>query len=447
MRLIRLVGLLVLVSAASTAFSQPVDYSLQFAGSGMAVAGAPIVRSLVVRGDRWTEAQEPFVVRLAVPPEIEFTGAIGCDGNVSYEAATRVLTWSGRLTNSYIQYASCPLEFIVGPTLAPGSTFTLTATLTTTTPDPEPSNNKVSIMSIIPATSDIGVTSLVDAVKVKPGATLTYTLTMTNHGPQDGQSVILTDEFSPDVTFVSFEQIDGPPGVIDPKPLQESGTCHPSYCGGYLRGNIGIVPIGSSATYRLVVKMKPGVEAARINNRVSVRSTTLDMSYQNNSKDLLVLAGPSADLALAERRGEDAAGGQIPFTIEVSNEGPDTVSAVMVNNYLEPRDGYYDSYESHKTLRVVSATPSQGTCSAPEIAALIGCPGLTVYWKVDCAIGALAPGARATITLMVDRGSRDGRFTHRAFVSPDLNDPKPENNSGQTFVDAAPASRKRAARR
>jgi len=444
MRVVRLLAFLVLVSAASTVFAQQVDYIVWFESSGLPIAGSQWIKGLVVKADRWTEAKESFVVRVTVPPELEFRGAGNCDGNASYDEATRVLTWSGRVTNPY--GTSCPLELLVAPTLLPGSRFTLVAALTTATPDLYPGNNTMTLTGIVPALADIEVSISVDAVKVRPGATLEYMLTMTNRGPHDGQSVILTDTFSPDVEFVSFEQVDGPPGVIDPKPLLNAGSCSPSSCGGTIRGNIGIVPSGSSATYRLVVKMKPGIEAARISNRVSVQSTSLDLSNQNNTKELLVSAGPVADLAVVERLGEDAAGGLIPITVEVSNDGPDTVNAVTVNNYLEPRDGYFDSYESHETLEVVSATPSRGTCSAPQIVSFIGCPAMTVYWKVDCAIGALAPGARATITLMVNRGTRHGRFTHRAFVSPDQNDSKPANNGSEIFVDAS-APRKRAVRR
>jgi len=407
------------------------DFSLTFVPAGIPVPSGQAAIGLLVNVDQWTEA-EPFVVRLTVPPELEITSH--CEGDTAYDAATRVFTWTGHLENPFAVRTACPFTFSLAPLLPPGTVYTLKAMLTTTMPDSNPANNAVSTFGIVTKFTDLGLTISADTARLKPGATLAYTFTMTNRGPHEGHSVILTDQLSPDVTFVSFEQVDGPPSVFDATPKQGSA-------GSYVQANIGILGIGSSATYRMVVRVKPSIEAANIRTRADVASLSTDLSLSDNSRELLVFAGPSADLALVETIGKEAEG-QIRIAVEVSNDGPDRVNAVKIENTFQTREGRYDFVQN---VRIVSATPSQGTCSAPQVISLIGSPDPPPMWGIDCAIGALEPGGRATVVLIVERTARAGRFTHHAFVSPDQNDPKPANNTIDLLLDTA--SRKRATRR
>lgn len=438
--------LLALVSAAATVLGQPLDpppldFSLSFGPAGIPIPAREGALALVVSANRWTEVKEPFVVRLTVPPEIEITSH--CEGNATYDAATRVFTWAGLLDNPYIATKSCPITFKIAPLLPPGTVYTLKATLTTTSPDANPSNNTASTYGVVYALADIGLTVSAEPARLKPGSTITYTFTLTNRGPDDGHSVVLTDQISPDVDFISFEQIDGPPAVIDATPKQGGTPCISPRCGNYVQANLGLLANGSSATYRLVVRVKPSIEAAIIRTRATAETTSLDVSFGDNDREVLVFAGPNADLVISASRAADTESGQIPISIEVWNHGPDPVNAVKVSNYLQPRGGPWDFVE---TVRFVNATPSQGTCSPPEVLSLIGSPTPPPIWTLDCALGSLAPGARVMITLFLERTARGGRFTHFAFVSPDQNDPTPANNESEVFVDLN-APRRRAARR
>jgi len=287
------------------------------------------------------------------------------------------------------------------------------------------------------------LTVTADPARLKPGSTITYTFTVTNRGPDEGHSVVLTDQLSPDVDFISFEQIDGPPAVIDSTPKHGSTPCSVPRCGDYVQANLGFLLNGSSAAYRLVVRVKPSIEAAVIRTSATVVTTSLDLVPGNNARDAVVFAGPNADLVIGASRAADTEGGQIPISIEVWNYGPDPVNAVKVSNSLQPRDSHWNFVEN---VRFVSATPSQGTCSPPEILSLIGSPTPPAIWTLDCALGALAPGARVRITLFLERTARGGRFTHFASVNPDQNDPAPANNQSQVFVDLS-APRRRATKR
>jgi uncharacterized repeat protein (TIGR01451 family) len=436
--------LLTLFSAIATAWGQPsdpppLDFSLSFGPAGIPVPVRQGAIALVVRANRWTETKEPFVVRLTVPPEIEITSQ--CEGATTYDAATRVFTWAGFLDNPTI--TTCPITFKIAPLLPPGTIYTLTATLTTSSPDANPSNNTASTYGVVYAAADIGLTISADPPRLKPGSTITYTFTLTNRGPDEGHSVVLTDQISPDVDFISFEQIDGPPAVIDATPKQGGTPCTSPRCGSYVQANLGILGNGSSAAYRLIVRVKPSIEAAIIRTRATVVTTSLDLSFGDNDREVVVFAGPNADLVISASRAADTEGGQIPISIEVWNHGPDPVNTVKVSNYLQPRSGPWDFVE---TVRFVSATPSQGTCSPPEILSLIGSPTPPPIWTLDCTLGSLGPGVRVVITLFLERTARGGRFTHFAFVSPDQNDPTPANNESRVFVDLN-APRRRATKR
>jgi len=79
----------------------------------------------------------------------------------------------------------------------------------------------------------------------------------------------------------------------------------------------------------------------------------------------------------------------------------------MVNDILAG-DGHYDFPDLVKFLNV---TPSQGTCSPPAIGQLFGSPNPPPFLNLDCALGTLASGARATITGVIERTALSGKFT------------------------------------
>jgi uncharacterized repeat protein (TIGR01451 family) len=413
-----LIGLLAVVSAVSSAFAQPIDFSVSISGTGQpAVAGGIVPYAFTVAADLTAAGQE-FTVRLTVPPELEVTSR--CPDS-SYDAATRLLTWNGHYDHRFI---SCPLAFRVAPTLPPGATYVLVATISAATSDPNPSNNTSMLTGIVTASSDLELTSASDVRTLKPGETLAYTFTVTNHGPQDAGSVVLVDQISTAVAFVSFQQISGPPAVVDPVPHESGTPCYPPRCGTYAQANIGILHDGESAAFRLVVKVKSSSETATITNLAFVSSTSADLVENNNRRDLTVTAGPNADLSLTVRATDDGSA-QVPISIEVRNDGPETVNSVTVEHYLRSETNPYGF--DYQVVKFLSATASQGTCSAPVPTMWPGSPPPPPFWVMDCALGAMAAGAKATITLVVGRTPRS-KFNHIVFVEPAHNDPAPANN-------------------
>ena len=112
----------------------------------------------------------------------------------------------------------------------------------------------------------------------------------------------------------------------------------------------------------------------------------------------------SADLSITKTDSPDPAtvGSNLTYTITVTNGGPDVASGVSVSDQLPA------------SVTFVSTTPSQGSCSGTS--------------TVSCAMGSLANGASATVTIVVSP-TQTGTIGNTATVSATEGDPNSANNS------------------
>src|SRR5205823_1013582 len=112
------------------------------------------------------------------------------------------------------------------------------------------------------------------------------------------------------------------------------------------------------------------------------------------SADVTVTSAPVADLGVAKTGPATGHVGQVmTYRITVTNEGPDTATGVTVTDRLPKNAGFG------------SASTTKGSC-APK-------PQQQV---VTCAIGTLANGATATVTLTI-KPTTKGNFTDTASVT------------------------------
>src|SRR6266498_896683 len=115
--------------------------------------------------------------------------------------------------------------------------------------------------------ADLGVTKAGSPDPVLAGNDLTYTITVTNNGPDDASSVTVTDNLPSEVTFVSCNSTG-------------AGSCSGS--GNNRTVTFASLPAGASETVTLVAN----VDAAHgtiITNTASVASTTFDPNPENDS--------------------------------------------------------------------------------------------------------------------------------------------------------------------
>ncbi len=185
---------------------------------------------------------------------------------------------------------------------------------------PNPRNTSSPINDCTAADLEITKTDSPDPVIV--GSNVTYTITVTNHGPATANSVLVTDNLPANVTFVS---------------CLSTGA---GVCGG--TGNNRTVTFtslaaGASETITLVATAN-GPAGTQISNTATVSSSTTDANGANNSATATtdVNSQNFADLAITKSDSIDpvAPGNTLTYTLSLTNNGPDTAQSVVVTDNL-----------------------------------------------------------------------------------------------------------------
>ncbi|HXX45134.1 MAG TPA: C25 family cysteine peptidase [Candidatus Acidoferrales bacterium] len=254
------------------------------------------------------------------------------------------------------------------------------------------------------ATADLSMTQVVSARAVAPGATITYTETVTNNGPSAATGAVLYQQTPPNTTFVSMT----PPA---------GWTC-PTVPGG---GGTGQVICTASAAMNantttgnfVFVVTVGGATAAgtTITNSADVTSQTTDPISSNNATttSILVEVAGDADLAVSMTASPTPVfvSSTLTYTIQVQNLGLSAASNVTVVDTLPA------------SLAGASATTTQGSCNPPS--------GGTITCNLGTVAYPLSPAITITVT-----GTTPGTattLTNTAKVSTSSTDPVSSNNT------------------
>jgi uncharacterized repeat protein (TIGR01451 family) len=119
-------------------------------------------------------------------------------------------------------------------------------------------------IAMAPSRADLSVTKMDSPDPVSALSSLTYTMIVTNNGPQEATGVTLTDTLPEDLGSTSIA------------PTQ--GSCEEA--GGTVSCDLGALPAGASATVTIVAA--PQSEGV-IENTVSVTANEVDADTLNNS--------------------------------------------------------------------------------------------------------------------------------------------------------------------
>lgn len=245
--------------------------------------------------------------------------------------------------------------------------------------------------------ADLSITGTATPASVSAGANLTYALTVANNGPQFGSGVTVSDTLPGGVTLVS----------VTPSQGSCAGTTT-------VTCNLGLIPPPSPATVAIVVT-PTGARSLSDSASVTESGPSTDPSSANNSVSLnaTAVAQVNADLAISLSDSPDpvTAGHDITYTAVATNMGPGVVNPVTLTDTLPPG------------VTLVSATPTQGSCSSSTTAA--------AATSVSCSFGSVASGGKATTTIVATPGV-PGTLSDTAAVSGNAVDSVSSNNGATT---------------
>ena len=258
-----------------------------------------------------------------------------------------------------------------------------------------------------------------------PGTDETFTLKVTNHGPNTAANVVVSDPLPAGLAFVSASpgcsQAGGEPGAPRQTVLQREET---SRLLGRLAGaadpevtcTLPSLGVGDSVTFTIVAQI-PDTASEGIVNTATVTSSTPDPDLSNNEDTVTVPLAEKEDADLAIEKvaslKEVTAGGQVSYTLTVTNNGPGAGTGVTVTDPVPP------------ALSVISAQPSQGSCDTTT--------------GVRCALGTIASGGSAQILMTANvAADANGTLVNTAVVAGNEPDPDPSNNTSTTTTPVTP---------
>src|SRR5207249_521153 len=243
-------------------------------------------------------------------PAAGSTGTVNCTTASFASGATATFTLG-------VQVSSAALD---------GSTISNTATVSSTTADSNTGNNSATATTTVRAQADLAITKTDSPDPVTPGGTLTYTITVSNAGPNAAASVTMNDPLPPQTTFQSM-----------PTPAGWSCTTPAAGSPGTVSCTTATLAIGATATFTLAVQVSPAaLDGSTIANTATVSSTTFDTNLLNNTATATTTVRAEADLAITKTDSPDPVrpGGTLTYTIGVSNAGPKTAASVAMNDEL-----------------------------------------------------------------------------------------------------------------
>lgn len=315
-------------------------------------------------------------------PSAAFTGATASQGSCGPETGGTV---------------TCDLA-----TIASGGTATVTVTVATTTAgtlqnvvdvsadeaDPNLANNTdTELTTVADPAADLSVQQTDAPDPARIGQQITYTVSVSNAGPQNAQGVSLTDDLPAGATFESA--------------TPDQGSCDPP-SGGTVTCNLNTIADDDTVEVAIIVTH---TSSGTKTNQATVSSITNDPTPGNNDDSESTTVPPEADLQVTQTDSPDPVkeGSQVTYSILVKNNGPNAAGGVTLT----------DDFPSGVTFN--SASSTQGSCGAPS------------GGVVDCTIGALAPLATATVTVKVTPNG-PGSITNQVSVAGNEFDPVAGND-------------------
>ncbi len=369
-------------------------------GLTAATPGDAIVYTLVVGNDGPSDVLGAQVSDL-LPAGLDCSWSCLADGASTCSA--------GPIHGNLVDHADLPagssVTYSAQCTIDAGAGGTLSNTATVMPPanvvDPNPSDNSATDGdTVLVPSADLRITVSDGVDAAIPGEDLTYTLVVTNDGPNSVQGARVEDLF-PDALTCLWGCVGG-----------NGGTCTPGQVSGDLIDTVSL-PVTGTATYTAQCQIDPAAtgdpDDHTLRNSASVVTPpgVEDGTLANNTaSDLDTVLTPQADLAISKNDGLTTAtpGESLTYRIVVSNpEGPSAIGDVEVS----------DQVPAVLSCSWTCVAEGGAQCSAgPRLGDLLDAPflppGGRATYDGDCGIDPLATGTLSnTASLQVSGSSSD----------------------------------------
>ena len=327
------------------------------------------------------------------------TPAAGANGTIT--CTTPVLPAANGSSAQFLLVTSVPFD-------ATGSIVN-SASVSHAGTDPNPGNSSASseATTIQATTADVSITKTVDRTTVSAGSAFTYTITVTNAGPDMASDVTMTDVLPWPLLFVS-QFVTTTMGTDFFCATPEVNTNGTVTCNAFRMAS------GATATLMLHVRIAPEAGFETVRNFAHVTTASADPDGEDRTAqapDVQVL--PGADLSISKQTTTtDARPNSVfSYTLAVQNRGPNAAANVVMTDVL-PADLLFESI----------GAPFGFTCTAPAA----GTNG-----TITCTAATFPPSTVAAIALRVRvaPGARSGAVTNVATITSSTPDPDNEDRT------------------
>ncbi|MDA0797130.1 MAG: SBBP repeat-containing protein [Chloroflexi bacterium] len=240
-----------------------------------------------------------------LPAGIDFRFSSASQAGPCVETATTVTCDVGTL-----QPGAFASMFVGGDAASTTPTTTNNASVTSAQTDTDLSDNTTSETTSV-VTADLSITKTASPITATISSNLTYTLTVTNAGPDTAADVTVSDVLAGGVVFVSA-----------------GAGCSES--GGTVTCTAASLANSASAAYTITVTA-PGATGT-ISNTASVTSSALDLNASNDSVTLVTTVSDDADLSITKTATPTIAliGEDFTYTLTATNNEPVAANIVTI---------------------------------------------------------------------------------------------------------------------
>ena len=228
-----------------------------------------------------------------------------------------------------------------------------------TQPDLNPDDNEDGATVRVEPKADIVVEKTAAASAIAAGGIAQFLVVVRNDGPSTATDVMLDDLVPAGLQPLAF--------------APSQGSCDGTHCA------LGDLADGGVAQILVFVQTTPEQAGQTFTNVARAAATEFDPDLSNNQDDatITLTSAPVVDANVVVTKTADKrivrVGDVVTFTVTAENQGPGPASNVVLSDGANP------------AVEILSADPSQGSC--------------VIAKPTTCELGALAPGARATLVV------------------------------------------------